>query len=274
MPLLHSGHDVSLTAWHFEPTVVGIALAVLGLYGLALRAGGPLEWWRPLAFLAGASLMVVALVSPLDAASDRLLSMHMLQHVVLTSIGPPLVLLGLPPGALRRLLPAGSRGFRLLGLLTFPFLTAAAFIVNMWLWHIPPLYEAALSDIYVHVAMHVAFMASGLLFWWPIVAPHPELATALPGARLLYLFVSGFPMGVLALLLLSSEVIIYDFYEGQPDRLWNLSALEDQQIAGVVMGSLGEIASFVAFSLIFVRYFLSDDEELAAAARDQLPHNA
>jgi putative membrane protein len=189
-------------------------------------------------------------------------------------MGPPLVLVGLPPEALRRLLPSGTRGFRIAGVLTTPFLAAAAFIVNMWLWHIPPVYEAALTDIYVHVAMHVAFMATGFLFWWPIVAPHPELSTAGPGARLLYLFVSGFPMGVLALLLLSSEVIIYDFYEMQPERLWNLSALEDQQIAGVVMGSLGEIASFVAFTLIFVRYFLSDDEELAAAARDRVPHKA
>lgn len=262
-PVLHSGHPVTWSAWHFEPTAVGIAFVVLGLYVAGLRhAGAPFEAWRPAAFLAGGGLMLAALLSPLDAASDRLLSMHMLQHVFLTSIGPPLVLLGIPAQTLRWLLPQGSPGFKAAALLTMPFVAAAAFILNMWLWHIPPIYEAALTDLNVHVAMHVAFMATGLLFWWPIVAPYPELSTAGPGARLLYLFVSGFPMGLLALLLLSSEVIIYDFYQDQPSRLWGLSALEDQQIAGVIMGSLGEVASFVAFTLIFVRYFLTDREEL------------
>jgi cytochrome c oxidase assembly factor CtaG len=112
--------------------------------------------------------------------------------------------------------------------------------------------------------MHGAFLATGILFWWPIVAPLPELSTAGAGARLLYLFVTGFPMGVLALLLLSSESIIYDFYANQPTRLWGVTPLADQQVAGVVMGSVGEIASFVAFSLIFVRFFLTDEPDTPA----------
>ena len=219
--------------------------------------------WKVGAFSSGALLMLLALVSPLDAASDRLLSMHMLQHIVLTTFGPPLVLLGLPSGTVRALLRPGSRLYGAARIVTTTFFAGAVFILNMWVWHIPPVYELALTDVWVHVAMHVAFMATGLLFWWPIVAPLPEMSTAGGGARLLYLFATGFPMGVLALLLLSAQKVIYDFYETQPSRLWGISALEDQQVAGVFMGSLGEAASFIAFSLIFVRFLLTDRPEAA-----------
>ena len=277
MPLifLHSGTSVTWGSWVFEPSVVGGALAVSALYLFGLRhARAALEWWRPLAFFAGAALIFLALASPLDAASDQLLSMHMLQHIVLSTIGPPLVLLGLPSAALRRLLPEGSLPFRAIARVTVPFVAAAVFIVNMWFWHIPFVYEAALTDLGVHITMHIAFLATGLLFWWPIVAPLPEMSTAGPGARLLYLFVTGFPMGILALLLLSAQTIVYGFYETQPSRLWGISALEDQQVAGVIMGGLGEATSFIAFSLIFVRYLLNDQEELAASAAQSAEHTA
>jgi putative membrane protein len=266
--LLHAGHPVTWSAWHLEPTVVAGLLIVSGLYLYGLRFAPGVEWWRPVLFFAGSLAMFAGLVSPIDAAADYLLSMHMLQHVFLTTIGPPLVLLGLPSGMLRRLLPAGTRRFEVVKAVTAPFVAGAVFLLNMWLWHVPPVYETALTDLPVHVVMHLAFMATALIFWWPIVAPLPEMSVAGGGARLLYLFVTGFPMGILALLLLSSQTIIYDYYETQPARLWGVSALEDQQVAGVIMGSLGEAASFVAFSLIFVRFLLSDEgEEQAPAPR-------
>ena len=161
--LLHIGHSFGWGAWHLEPTVVACALVVIGLYVYRLPSVGRVEWFRPLAFGLGALAMFLALVSPLDAGADRLLSLHMLQHVVLTSIGPPLVLLGLPAGMLEPLLRLRQLRW-LFARLTMPFVTAALFIVNMWLWHTPPVYEAALTNIELHVAMHIAFMATGLLF--------------------------------------------------------------------------------------------------------------
>jgi putative membrane protein len=264
--LLHSSHEVSWAAWHLEPTVIAGLFIVTGAYLYGLRfAGDGLQWWRPLSFFAGCAIIFLALVSPLDVASDRLLSMHMLQHVALTTVGPPLVLLGLPPETLRRLLPSGGRLFRVAGLITTPFIAAAVFIVNMWVWHIPPVYELALQHLSVHVVMHIAFLATGLLFWWPIVSPHPGLSPATGATRLVYLFATGFPMAVLALLLVSSQTVIYDFYENQPSRLWGVSPMADQQVAGIIMGSLGEAASFIAFSLIFLRYFLSDEPDASGA---------
>jgi putative membrane protein len=260
-PLLHTGHSFGWGAWHLEPTVIAGALVVLGLYVYRLPRAGPVAWFRPLAFGFGALAMFLALASPLDAGADRLLSLHMLQHVVLTSIGPPLVLLGLPPGMLQPLLRLRPLRW-LLARLTMPFVAAALFIVNMWFWHAPPVYEAALTNLELHVAMHIAFMATGLLFWWPVVQPLPELGRIGEGARLLYLFVSGFPMGVLALLLLSSGKVVYDYYETAPG-LWGISPIADQQVAGVIMGALGELASFLAITFLFFRFLDRDEAEAA-----------
>jgi putative membrane protein len=231
-PLLHGGHLVGPGAWHPEPTVIGGAFIVAGLYFYALsRADERLEWWRTACFFAGTAAMFLALVSPLDVAADYLLSMHMLQHVVLTTIGPPLVLLGLTPELLRPVL--GARWLASsLRMVTQAPVAGSLFIVNMWLWHVPPVYELALDHLGVHIAMHIAFMATGLLFWWPVVQPLPQLGRIGEGARLLYLFVTGFPMGLLALLLLSSGNVIYDYYERVPTRLWGIGPLADQQVAG------------------------------------------
>jgi cytochrome c oxidase assembly factor CtaG len=174
------------------------------------------------------------------------------------------VLLGLPPEAARRLLSLRSVG-RVLDIVTLPLVAGALFILNMWLWHVPPLYEAALNHLGVHIGMHVAFMATGLVFWWPVVQPLAERTRIGEGGRLLYLFVSGFPMGLLALLLVASQSVVYGYY-GTGEPLWGVSPLADQQVAGVIMGSLGESASFVAMTLLFFR-FLDKDEAQDDAAR-------
>ena len=261
--LLHSGHEVSWSAWHFEPTVDAGALLVAGLYSVSIVSSRAFSWPRIACFSLGALAMLTALASPLDAGAERLLSLHMLQHVILTSIGPPLVLLGLAPAQIRPLL--GSRRLsRAARAVTNPLVAAALFVVNMWFWHVPAVYQTALNDLPVHVAMHVAFMGTGLLFWWPVVQPLPELSRLGEGARLLYLFVSGFPMGLLALLLLASGSVVYDYYEEAP-RLWGISPLADQQIAAIIMGSLGEIAAFIALSYLFFR-FLDREEEASEAS--------
>jgi cytochrome c oxidase assembly factor CtaG len=258
--LLHG--NVSWGAWSLEPTVLGGALVVLGIYLLGLSREQSVAPLRPVLFLTGASAMLLALVSPLDAAAHHLLSFHMLQHVFLTTIGPPLVLLGLPAALLLPLFR--GRSGRAAALLTTPVVAGTLFIVNMWLWHVPPVYEAALTHTPVHALMHVAFMATGLLFWWPVVQPLPQVSRTSDGTRLLYLLATGFPMGLLALLLLASNTVLYSFYETQTHRLWGISPLEDQQVAGVVMGALGEAAAFVAITLLFFRFLEREEADSSA----------
>jgi cytochrome c oxidase assembly factor CtaG len=181
--ILHAGHNVHFGAWHLEPTVLAGALLAVGFYtyGALYLKGAPAPW-RALCFYTGVLIIFVALVSPLDVAAERLLSLHMLQHVLLTTVGPPLLLLGLTPALLQPVLsPARIR--RAVTLLTHPVFAGTLFIVNMWFWHIPPVYDAALSHAGVHIVMHVAFMGSGILFWWPVVQPSPLTGRYSEGAR-------------------------------------------------------------------------------------------
>jgi cytochrome c oxidase assembly factor CtaG len=260
---LHIGHSVDLGAWHLEPTVVAGAFIALALYTYGVATlrdafGG----WRAASFTAGVAVVFLALVSPLDTASDRLLSMHMLQHVAVTTIGPAFLLLGLSPALLAPLLRPGLVT-RVARALTHPVFAGTLFVVNMWFWHVPPVYGAALDHLGLHITMHLAFIGSGILFWWPVVQPSPATGRHGEGARLLYLFATGMPMGLLALLFFASNGVIYDHYE-TVDRLWGLSARDDQQIAGLIMGALGEAASLAAVTILFFRFL--DHEEQAVAA--------
>ena len=263
LPLLHLGTAVNLGAWHLEPTIVAGAFIAVSFYTYgAFTIKGAFVPRQAVYFFAGVLAIFIALVSPLDAAANRLLSMHMLQHVFLTTIGPPLLLLGLTPALLDPVLRPGLVS-RLAALVTHPVFAGTLFVVNMWFWHVPPIYGAALSHLPVHILMHLMFMGSGILFWWPVVQPSPHTGRLGEGARLLYLLASGMPMGLLALLFFASNGVIYDHYEKlQP--LWGISHTDDQQIAGLVMGALGEAASFTAITLLFFRFL--DREEAAAPA--------
>ena len=268
MPILHFGHQVDLGAWHLEPSVVTGAFIALAFYAYGVTTlKGAFTGWRAASFTAGVVVIFVALVSPLDTAADRLLSMHMLQHVALTTIGPPLLLLGLSPALLEPLLRPGlvNRAARLV---THPVFAGALFIVNMWFWHVPPVYGAAIDHVSVHITMHLAFILTGVLFWWPVIQPTPATGRHGEGARLLYLFATGMPMGLLALLFFASSGVIYDHYE-TADRLWGVSALDDQQIAGLVMGALGEAAAFAAITILFFRFLDHEEQASAVAAPGQ-----
>jgi cytochrome c oxidase assembly factor CtaG len=263
--LLHIGHRVDLGAWHLEPSVVAGAFIALAFYGYGVATlKGAFSGWRAASFTAGVAVMFLALVSPLDTAAGRLLSIHMLQHVAVTTIGPPLLLLGLTPALLDPILRPGlvTRAARML---THPVFAGTLFVVNMWFWHVPPVYGAALDHLWVHITMHLAFITSGILFWWPVVQPTPATGRHGEGARLLYLFATGMPMGLLALLFFASSGVIYDHYE-TVDRLWGLSATDDQQIAGLVMGALGEAASFAGITILFFRFLDHEDAAVAGPA--------
>jgi cytochrome c oxidase assembly factor CtaG len=266
-PLLHLGHTVG--TWSLEPSVIAGTFIALSFYAYAVtHVKGAFSPWRAACFTAGVAVMFLALVSPLDSGADRLLSLHMLQHVTLTTVGPPLLLLGLSPELLEPLLrpaPIAEAARRL----THPVFTGTLFILNMWFWHVPPVYGAALDVLPVHITMHLAFMATGILFWWPVIQPTPLTGHHGEGARLLYLFAAGMPMGLLALLFFASDGVIYDHY-AKVQPLWGIAPTDDQQVAGLVMGALGQAASFTGITILFFRFLdheLEREEQAEAAAR-------
>lgn len=258
MPLVGGfllAEDLRWSSWSFEPTaLLGIALAA-GVYSGALirfrRGAEAIAWWRPAAFVAGLLTLFLALSSPLDLAADSyLLLMHMAQHALLATVAPPLLILGLTPGMARGL--SGLPILRWLLAAAFPLAAAFIFIANMWFWHIPPVYETALDYLAVHVVMHFCFIASGLLFWWPVIQDWPPMVRLPIAGKMVYLLVTGFPMGLLAALFFASPDVLYSNYETGPG-LWGISPLTDQQVAGLVMGVVGETASFIAFTYLFLR---------------------
>ena len=238
--------------WSFDPSVVaGIILAGFAYvyFGRHLANRG-----RPWLFWAGLTCFVVALVTPLDYASDHyLLSAHMIQHILLTMVGPPLVLAGLPVAA-GRVLPR---------FLLNPWLTVTVFNVVLIGWHWPPLYQETLLDENVHILEHLMFMATAFLFWWPIVGPVGKANPISPPMKIGYLAVAGLPPTVVGMTLAMAPVVLYAFYGIAPRLIGELSAVSDQNLAGLFMFGLGNLIYFVPISRIFLR--MMDDPERVAA---------
>jgi putative membrane protein len=196
-------------------------------------------------------LLIVTAVTPLDALTFHLLSAHLLQNVVLAEWAPALLVLGIPPAIAAELarLPGAS------------FLTRLPVALAIWLgtyyvWHLPPLYDAALRSYGLLHLEHVTYLAAGTLLWWPVFQDVPHRVSN--AARALYLFVAFVLSSPIGLLLALVPSPAYDWYvEG--GRLWGLSAETDQQIAGVTMSVEQAIVFFGVFAVVFFR-FLAEEE--------------
>ena len=273
-----TGH-LGLGDWSFEPTVVcGLALAVVA-YVLAWRRGvlspgnDVTAWFkngrvRPWYFAAGIVIVYLALQSPIDRGGDEyLFSLHMLQHLLLMMLAPPLVLLGIAgiqvPPVDRARVPR-----RVWWAITRPWPAVLLFNAVMLVWHIPALYDTTLTTEPIHVLEHVSFIAVGIVFWWPIVDPvrGPATHPVSPLTKIAAMAIGGIPPTVLGLIFALSPVAFYSFYVNAP-RLWGISAVADQSYGGVLMLGLGNIVYFVAITIIFVRLLgePARDEDQAAA---------
>jgi putative membrane protein len=237
--------------WDLHPTVV-IGLVLLG--GLYVYLGGLRTARRQVAaFVAALLVLFLALNGPLHNLSDSyLFSAHMAQHLVLTLLFPPLLLYGTPAGVVRPILkPAWVTA---LGrALTRPVLAAALFTAPIVLWHIPRFYEAALRHHDLHILQHLVFLATAVLMWWPILSPVPELPRLPYPGQMLYLFLLGIPMSVTGALITLSDDVLYPFYAAAP-RVWDLPALADQQIGGLLMWVPGGLVLWGAMTVVWFRW--------------------
>lgn len=228
---------------------------------------------RTVVFATGIAVALIALQSPIDRAGDEyLFAMHMLQHLLLMMLAPPLLLLGivgmrpLPERRLRALR-------RVWWALTRPWVAVVVFNIVMLVWHIPALYDTTLTVEPVHIMEHISFIAVGIVFWWAIVDPirGPATKPVSPLEKIAAMVVAGIPPTVLGLIFALSPVAFYDFYVRAP-RLWGIGVVADQSYGGVLMLGLGNLIYFVAITIIFVRLLgdaAGDEEE--AALRLQTP---
>ncbi len=255
-PVAGAGPDVSLLAWNFEPVVVAPVLTAAALY---------LDGWRmvsrrmPNRFgarhlvvtMAGLASILLALTSPLDALSALLLQAHMTQHLLLMVVAPPLLWMGAPVapmllGLPRRVRRKVTRALavpqvrQLSHVLADPVVSWAAFVIAFWAWHVPALYDLALrSDVWHHVE-HACFFVTALLFWRPVILPWPARSPWPRWAMIPYLALADLQNSALAAILTFSDHVLYPTYAAVP-RIWGLSALEDQAIAGVLMWVPGSL---------------------------------
>lgn len=255
-----------LRTWDLEPSII---VGCIGLVVGDLALGR----WRSrhvsVRFLLGVAVLLLALVSPLDVLSDDyLFSAHMLQHLLLVLVVPPLLLSGLPVEGLRRALrvPVLARVERALSVRPLAWIVG---IGTLAVWHLPTLYNAALGDEDVHVVEHLCFLVSATIFWWPIFTPLPERRPRLVSA-LVYVLLGAYANALIGMVLFAAPIGIYPAYLHPDDPLHVLPLIrslftpaEDERFGAALMVLGGSFPFAVA-----VYWVLWTHREASVSRRD------
>jgi putative membrane protein len=258
-------HDHHFTIGSF---LISATLFLIGL--VYLRQWMRVAWlvpdavksWRVGGFLVGLLLVWVGLCSPLSFLDHDLLTLHMVQHLLLMTLAPPLILLGaiwkvlpqrreqrpLEPIARRHGGPIGQVGRMLL----HPVVGWIGATATLVVWHIPGAFLLGLRSEMWHGIEQASFLVTGLLFWWPVVEPS-RIAMKWPESSiLLYLFLATLPCDILSGFLVFCDRVVYPAYLSSP-RLFGLTALEDQQCAGALMWTCVTVVYLIAGAIVTAR---------------------
>jgi cytochrome c oxidase assembly factor CtaG/polyferredoxin len=269
--------DACLRSWPFDPWLLGALLVTGGVYlrGWLVLHGRETGRWhggRLAAFFGGLVAVYLALASPIEPFAALLLLVHMVQHLLLMMVAPPLLWLGAPLFPLLRGLPRPVRVFwaapllsssslrRLFRRLTHPLAALIAFITATWFWHVPPVYELALRSSGWHYLEHVCFLATALLFWYPVVRPYPARPQWSLWLLLPVLLIADLSNTVLSAVLTFSDRVLYPYYTEVP-RLGGVSVMEDQSAAGVLMWVPGSLAFLLPLFAIGVRLLSGREDD-------------
>jgi putative membrane protein len=260
-------------------TVMAVLTALLYLRGwISLRSNSldRIPAWRACSFLVGLFLIWVAVAPALSALDHELLTMHMLKHLLLMTLAPPLIWLGEPVSSLSHGLPqrflqrvlapafqrlAVHRIGRVLGQPEFSWLAAAAALVG---WHIPALFALAMHSAEWHCVEQSSFVVTGLLFWWPVVQPWPSVWKP-ELSMILYLFFATLPCDILSGFLVFCDRVVYPVYLPS-SHLFGFTALADQQCAAALMWTCVTLVYLVAGAILAMRLLspqTSRDDEFA-----------
>jgi putative copper resistance protein D len=270
-----------LFGWTIEPLVAVPMFAAAWLWLAAVRRvnaahpTNPVPRRRSAAFLGGLAAIAIALLSGIERYDTTLFAVHMVQHILLTLVAAPLLVLSAPitlllrvatPAARRRwILPALHS--RLVRAVSFPVVAWVIFAAVMWATHFSPLFDLALEDALVHDLEHALYLAAGLLFWWPALGVDPAPWRMPPPVRALYVFLQMPQNTFLAVVLLNAPAALYPHYVTLA-RPWGPTPLLDQQIAAGIMWLVGDLI-FLAALIGLVWAWMREDERAAARADRQ-----
>ncbi len=264
-----TGIPALIRAWDFDPSIVIGSAALLIAYAATHRRDYSRAPW----FVVGVAVMFLALVSPLDALSDNyLFSAHMVQHLLLILIVPPLLILGLSPRFAWSVVrvPALGKIERVLG---NPFVAWTLAMLTLWIWHWPPLYNDTLASENVHIFEHLCFLVTATIFWWPIFAPI-DVSRLEPLIAVIYLALAALANSALAILLTFSSSSLYPAYLHPADPLgilpmirdgWGLSPQIDHQLGGLIMWVPGGFIFIGAIIWMIARWYMEPDREVVAS---------
>jgi putative copper resistance protein D len=269
-----------LVDWSFDPLVSISVLLVGAAYLWAVRRvdrrhpGNRVPRSRVIAFVAGLAAIEIALQSIIERYDTTLFSVHMVQHILLTLVAPPLLALGAPITlTLRVSSPEVRHGIvlpilhsRLLRVLSFPVLAWLLFAGVMWGTHFSPIFNESLEQPLIHQLEHLAYLAVGLLFWWPAVGVDPSPWRIPHPVRAMYLFLQMPQNTFLALAIYSAAAPLYPHYAAI-HLPWAPSPLADQQIAGGLMWIVGDIIFIVAIVLSVVGWMRTEEREAVGRER-------
>jgi putative membrane protein len=268
LPLLDGPTSVGVPGWHVHLEAIFPLVIIEGLYLLALvKMHGRDPKSRPLAersivlFTIGIMVIYLAIGTPLDDLADHYwVSAHMLQHVLIGVIAPAFLLMGTPGWMLRPFLTRPGV-FPIAYVLTRPLVAFALFNLVVVFVHLPSMMTLEIQHEYtIHLGVHILLIGTGLLAWWPVLAPVPELPGLSSGLQLVYLFVQGFAPAVLTAFLIFGTGPIYPIYTTMP-RLLGLSVVDDQRIGGLIMKLGGTAIYWIAGTIIFFQWFAREERD-------------
>jgi len=271
----------ALSSWDWRPEVILVILVMGGLFLIGWRrlraiSGPAKNWrslgakWRPIFYIIGLLVIGFALMSPLDVLVQQLFFMHMIQHLLLLLIAPPLLLLGQPlvpmlwglPRQLRkplgRALRTGQPLARIGDVITTPIFAAAAFVVTLAVWHIPVFYDAAQGRTFTHDLEHLMFFGTALLYWWPIIHPSGGRRRLSFGLALPYLLPPFLESMLIGVMLTFAGQPLYQTY-AEMEMPWGLNPVTDQQLGGLIMWIPGGM--FFLIPMIGLLIALLNNEE-------------
>jgi cytochrome c oxidase assembly factor CtaG len=208
--------------------------------------------WRLCSFLASVAVALIALVSPLDALADQLFFGHMIQHMLLLDVVPILAILGLTKVILRPVTRAVHDLERRAGPLAHPAFAVLLYVSAIWAWHIPAAYDLAVNHATVHVLEHISFVLAGSLYWWHLLSPIRARLRLDGMGPVVYMASTKLFVGALGMGLAFAPSALYPYYVHHA-RVWGISAISDQSIAGLIMAVEQSMVMGIALVTLFVR---------------------